>query len=270
MRTPTDNPLDPLGHVVSLSGSSANIRLAPDAATSGEARITIGSFLGIETGTTSVVSVVTHVDGTDGASASSGLVVKADLMGEIRPRENGTIVFQRGITRYPVIGDGVRILTGDNLRKVFDTSGAAVIKIGKLQQDNSIEATIKVDVAVIEVNFEQRESGRSAYTTGRLVRHALNMITGYSTRPLKWVSVFGFVCAAFGFALLAFVVVRYFLDQSDVPGFSFLAAAITFFSGVQLLSLGVIGEYVGRMHFRSMGRPPYVVRERTDRPEETT
>jgi undecaprenyl-phosphate 4-deoxy-4-formamido-L-arabinose transferase len=49
-----------------------------------------------------------------------------------------------------------------------------------------------------------------------------------------------------------------------VPGFSFLAAAITFFSGVQLVSLGVIGEYIGRMHFRSMGRPPYVVRARTE------
>jgi undecaprenyl-phosphate 4-deoxy-4-formamido-L-arabinose transferase len=90
------------------------------------------------------------------------------------------------------------------------------------------------------------------------------MITGYSTRPLRWVSAFGFVCAAFGFGLLAFVLVRYFLDQSSVPGFTFLAAAITFFSGVQLLSLGVIGEYVGRVHFRSMGRPPYVVRATTD------
>jgi undecaprenyl-phosphate 4-deoxy-4-formamido-L-arabinose transferase len=120
-------------------------------------------------------------------------------------------------------------------------------------------------IVIVEVRFAQRSSGKSAYTVRRLVRHALNMITGYSTRPLRWVSVFGFVCAALGFALLAFVIVRYLLDQSEVPGFSFLAAAITFFSGVQLLSLGVIGEYIGRMHFRSMGRPPYVIRERTAR-----
>src|SRR5262249_31788638 len=119
-------------------------------------------------------------------------------------------------------------------------------------------------VAVVEVDFAERESGQSAYTVRRLIRHALNMITGYSTRPLRWVSVFGFVCAVFGFGLLGFVLVRYFLNDSEVPGFSFLAATITFFSGVQLLSLGVIGEYIGRMHFRSMGRPPYVIRQRTD------
>jgi undecaprenyl-phosphate 4-deoxy-4-formamido-L-arabinose transferase len=119
-------------------------------------------------------------------------------------------------------------------------------------------------VAVVEVEFAPRESGTSAYTMRRLVQHALNMVTGYSSRPLRWVSAFGFACAAFGFALLAYVIVRYLLDQSEVPGFSFLAAAVTFFSGVQLLSLGVIGEYIGRMHFRSMGRPPYVVRARTD------
>jgi undecaprenyl-phosphate 4-deoxy-4-formamido-L-arabinose transferase len=118
-------------------------------------------------------------------------------------------------------------------------------------------------VAVVEVDFAKREAGRSAYTLRRLVRHTLNMITGYSTRPLRWVSVFGFLCALFGFGLLGFVLVRYFFNDSEVPGFSFLAATITFFSGVQLLSLGVIGEYIGRMHFRSMGRPPYVVRSRT-------
>jgi glycosyltransferase involved in cell wall biosynthesis len=119
-------------------------------------------------------------------------------------------------------------------------------------------------VAVVQVEFAQRQSGRSGYTTRRLVRHTVNMITGYSTRPLRWVSVFGFVCAAFGFGLLAYVLVRYFFDQASVPGFSFLAATITFFSGVQLLSLGVIGEYIGRMHFRSMGRPSYLIRAQTD------
>jgi len=119
-------------------------------------------------------------------------------------------------------------------------------------------------VAVVAVPFAQRQRGSSAYTLRRLVRHALNMVTGYSTRPLRWVSLFGIVCATFGFMLLAYVVVRYIVDPTNVAGFTFLAATVTFFSGVQLLSLGVIGEYIGRMHFRSMGRPTYVVRARTD------
>jgi undecaprenyl-phosphate 4-deoxy-4-formamido-L-arabinose transferase len=119
-------------------------------------------------------------------------------------------------------------------------------------------------VRVVEVDFAERTTGRSAYGFGKLVRHAVNMITGYSTRPLRWVSLMGLACATFGFALLAYVITRWLLGGADVAGFTFLAAAITLFSGVQLLSLGVLGEYLGRMHFRSMGRPPYIVRRRTE------
>jgi glycosyltransferase involved in cell wall biosynthesis len=115
----------------------------------------------------------------------------------------------------------------------------------------------------VPVEFRARQEGRSGYTVGKLARHALNMITGYSTRPLRWVSAFGFVSALFGFALLAFVVLSYLVNGRQVAGFTFVAAAISLFSGVQLLSLGVVGEYIGRMHFRSMGRPPYVVRAST-------
>jgi undecaprenyl-phosphate 4-deoxy-4-formamido-L-arabinose transferase len=122
-------------------------------------------------------------------------------------------------------------------------------------------------VRVVEVDFAERASGTSAYGFRKLAGHAVNMITGYSTRPLRWVSLMGLACAIFGFALLAYVIVRWMLGGADVAGFTFLAAAITLFSGVQLVSLGVLGEYLGRMHFRSMGRPPYIVRRRTDEAE---
>lgn len=118
-------------------------------------------------------------------------------------------------------------------------------------------------IRAVEVDYADRASGESGYSFGKLVRHAFNMITGYSTRPLRIVSLLGFVLAGFGFALLAYVMVRFALGQADVPGFTFLAATISLFSGVQLLSLGVVGEYLSRMHFRSMGRPAYVVRDET-------
>lgn len=121
----------------------------------------------------------------------------------------------------------------------------------------------------IEVDYAPRAAGASGYTFSRLVRHAVNMVTGYSARPLRWVSVFGLVCAAVGFVLLAYVIVRYLVGDAHVAGFTFLAAAITLFSGVQLLSLGVIGEYVGRMHFRTMGKPAYVIRETAGRSSES-
>jgi len=118
-------------------------------------------------------------------------------------------------------------------------------------------------VTDVEVEFASRAQGNSGYTTRQLVRHAVNMITGYSVRPLRWMSMFGLLCAAIGFALLFYVILSFLLGDASVAGFTFLAAAITLFSGVQLLSLGILGEYVGRMHFRTMGKPPYAIREAT-------
>ena len=56
------------------------------------------------------------------------------------------------------------------------------------------------------------------------------------------------------------MLVRYFLQGTPVPGFPFLASIVALFSGAQLFALGIIGEYLARMHFRSMQKPPYVVR----------
>ena len=76
-------------------------------------------------------------------------------------------------------------------------------------------------------------------------------------------SLLGFGFAVFGFVVLAYVLIRWLLQGSTVPGFAFLACIVAIFSGVQLLALGIIGEYLARMHFRTMDRPPYVVRDRT-------
>lgn len=108
--------------------------------------------------------------------------------------------------------------------------------------------------------MDQRESGASNYTVRKLLRHSLNMVTGYSSRPLRLVAWLGFGFALFGTAALAFVLVRYFTGGTAVPGFAFLASLISILAGAQLFGLGVIGEYLGRMHFRSMQRPTYVVR----------
>jgi undecaprenyl-phosphate 4-deoxy-4-formamido-L-arabinose transferase len=94
-----------------------------------------------------------------------------------------------------------------------------------------------------------------------------NMITGYSSRPLRMVSILGVFTAFLGFILLVYVLIRFVVSGSDVAGFTFLAATITLFSGVQLLSLVMLGEYVSRVHFRSMGKPVYVVRGSTDDPD---
>lgn len=114
--------------------------------------------------------------------------------------------------------------------------------------------------AAVPVPNPPREIGVSNYTVGKLLRHALNMITGFSTMPLQIASIFGFLFAVLGFLLLAFVLIRFFITGSRVPGFAFLASVVSIFSGAQMFSLGVIGEYLARMHFRLMDRPSYTIR----------
>jgi glycosyltransferase involved in cell wall biosynthesis len=114
----------------------------------------------------------------------------------------------------------------------------------------------------VVVHHDPRRQGQSNYTFRLLVRHAINMVTGYSTMPLRVASLVGFAFTAIGAAMLAFILARYLIYGSAVPGFAFLASAITILSGAQLFTLGVIGEYLARMYSRMMDRPSYAVRDR--------
>ena len=111
-----------------------------------------------------------------------------------------------------------------------------------------------------EVVAEPRQEGRSGYTLGRLVAHALQMMTGYSVLPLRLASLLAILFMMFGFLVLAFVVIRTLVQGVAVPGFAMLASLISILSGVQLFSLGIIGEYLARMHVRMMDSPPYAIR----------
>jgi glycosyltransferase involved in cell wall biosynthesis len=117
--------------------------------------------------------------------------------------------------------------------------------------------------AATPVRHETRAQGVSGYTFRKLFTHAINMITGFSTKPLQLASLVGFVFTLFGFGVLCYVLVRYCFHGAPVPGFPFLASIIALFSGAQLFALGIMGEYLARMHFRSMQKPPYAVRAET-------
>lgn len=113
----------------------------------------------------------------------------------------------------------------------------------------------------VSVRHEKRTLGTSNYTLMRLITHAGNMVTGYSTFPLQLASFVGFAFALFGFALLLYVLMSYALWGTPVQGFPFLAATISVFAGVQLFSLGIMGEYLARMHSSLSSRPSYVVED---------
>lgn len=110
----------------------------------------------------------------------------------------------------------------------------------------------------VPVDIEHAEY--SNYSFGALVRAALLILTGYSTRPLRLASWIGFVMTLFGIFIFGYVLFIYF-SAGSLPGFPFLASIIALFNGAQLFALGIFGEYLARMFDRSMDRPTYVVSE---------
>ena len=92
----------------------------------------------------------------------------------------------------------------------------------------------------------------------------IDTATGYSTLPLRVAAQMGFLVTFFGLCLLAWAIGRLVVTGNSVAGFPLLASSLAIFSGTQLLVLGVIGEYIGRIHFRVMHKPTFVVSETTD------
>ena len=114
----------------------------------------------------------------------------------------------------------------------------------------------------VEVEENLRPVGHSNYTFMKLVHVALLVLTSYTTLPLRFASVIGFIFTLFGLGVFIYVLVTYFVAGS-VPGFSFQASLIAIFSGVQLFALGIIGEYLARVFDRTGGRPTYTIAETT-------
>ncbi len=111
----------------------------------------------------------------------------------------------------------------------------------------------------IEIDEAPRAHGQSNYNLMKLVKVALRAMTNYTTIPLRFASILGFVFMIIGFFVLVYVVTVYF-TLGSIPGFTFLASVLAIFNGVQLFALGIIGEYLARLFERSSGRPPYAIR----------
>ena len=115
----------------------------------------------------------------------------------------------------------------------------------------------------VDVKHAPRTAGKSNYTFRKLVLHAINMITSFSILPLQVASLTGFFFTVVGTLALIYVVAKYLIEGGSVPGFSFLASTIAIFSGAQLFSLGIIGEYLARIHTRTMQHPSYTIGDMT-------
>jgi glycosyltransferase involved in cell wall biosynthesis len=119
--------------------------------------------------------------------------------------------------------------------------------------------------AVVEYRREARAAGASHFSGWKLWNFALEGITSFSTLPLRVWTYLGVSVALFALARALWLVVRTLLYGVDVPGYASLATAILLLGGIQLIGIGVLGEYIGRIYLESKGRPIYLVRRRFER-----
>jgi dolichol-phosphate mannosyltransferase len=115
----------------------------------------------------------------------------------------------------------------------------------------------------VQYDRQERAAGKPKQTFRRLLNYAMNGIVSFSYRPLRLATYTGFVVTAFGFLTACyFVIKRLRGDEQAVTGFTTLLCAIVFMGGVQLICVGILGEYIGRIYEEVKQRPLYVVGER--------
>lgn len=115
-------------------------------------------------------------------------------------------------------------------------------------------------VSKVEVVHNPRKYGESNYTSSRLIKHAVYLILNFTTWPLRLSSMLGVLSCCVSLFILVYVVMQRVLTGATVPGFAFLASSVSFFGGIQLLSIGVIGEYIAQIFTRTSDQPTFAIR----------
>jgi glycosyltransferase involved in cell wall biosynthesis len=120
--------------------------------------------------------------------------------------------------------------------------------------------------AAVSIPHDSRAHGTSNYTLKKLVTHTINIFVTFSDLPLRMATWIGFTAFFMGVGWLAIIFLSFLTGKVTVSGYASIMAGILAFGGVQLLVLGVFGEYLGRINFKSSRKPLYLVREATEEP----
>jgi glycosyltransferase involved in cell wall biosynthesis len=123
--------------------------------------------------------------------------------------------------------------------------------------------------AAVPYHRDPRYAGETKYTLSKMLRFSLDAISSFSHRPLQLATLLGFAISTLAFIAIPIVVVLRILG-SYLPGFSALTILVLLLGGIELIAIGIIGEYVGRIYDEVKGRPLYLVRARHNIPESAT
>jgi undecaprenyl-phosphate 4-deoxy-4-formamido-L-arabinose transferase len=115
-------------------------------------------------------------------------------------------------------------------------------------------------IVEIEVAHEERKRGHSKYSIFRLLRLNFDLMTSFSLLPIQWIGIFGIFIALFGLAFGIFLIIRRLIIGPEAEGIFTLFAILFVFIGIQIFSLGVIGEYIGRIYQEVRRRPRFIIK----------
>ena len=196
----------------------------------------------------------------------------AMVYGQRRDREGESAV-KRGFARlfyrlFDRFGE-TRLPEGAGDFRLIDRKAVEVLKSlpERARFTKGLYAWIGFRSVGVPFTVEERRHGTTKWSFRKLFRFAFDGITSFSTVPLRVWTYLGGIIAALAFAAALFFIVRTLLFGPDVPGYASLIVSVMFFSGIQLMSLGIIGEYVGRIFAEVKRRPLYVVAERVGEDE---
>ena len=158
-----------------------------------------------------------------------------------------------------LFGDAVKL----NLSS-FRALRRSVVKKIEVCKDRSrymavLMSWMGLPTAEIEVEHHERKKGNTKYSILNLLILSWDLVTGYSSFPLRAVTYMGMFGALLGFLMMAFLLFQRIVNGILIEGFVVLLAVFAFFAGVQLLSIGFLGEYLGRVHHQIQERPDYIV-----------
>ncbi len=156
--------------------------------------------------------------------------------------------------KLPIDAGDFRIMS----RKVVDALLSCTERVRFMK---GLYAWVGFKTKAIEFAVCERQHGKSKWNIAQLIRYAIRGIVGFTDIPLKIWTIIGFFISFASFLYGAYNIVMALTHKIDVPGYATLVTAIFFFGGIQLLSIGIIGEYLSRVFQEVKGRPTYLIRD---------
>ena len=225
----------------------------------------------MEVRTSCDVTVSMDADGQDDPGALAQMVIKyregCDVVYGVRSNRDTDSAFKRGSARA-----FYRLMGAMGVESVYDHADYRLMSrraLDGLAQFGEVNLFLRGMVPLVGyksgiVHYERhsRVAGASHYPLSKMVALALNGITSLSVKPIRLITAMGVVVSLVGFVGVVWALVTA-IQGHAIAGWTSTVAIICFMGGVQLLSLGVIGEYVGKIYLESKHRPRYIVGERT-------